>query len=452
MKSHRTIVVIAAAVLACTAGPAHAQGIGPDLLQIPIKTYSLDEVQPTSAAPQCDIAAVVAQTATDPELASVSLSVGTKRQTYVEVRADTLKTYTDYVKDVGVRVLDVDTCTTSVITVTKTYGKAQIDVPVATRHGRVWRTMSEPVAVLKVPAGWDMSVVRRENGIEWNNYNTQFHIASPSGRIVVGLKYPIVNDLPKRGQPRITMVTNVPYSDELAIPSLITRGFDSLAATDANARAALREQGVMSQAFPDLLVADVKALKPEFTTRRIVDEHMDEGEALIDPLWSANRVFVSVGANGPNFAAYTCSGASACGRAQFTAGTYAMVRRRYPDAGLITDFTSAYRDPVNITEAMILLDDMNLKELIGAFGPSIADDPLLEEYLAAAYNTGVTRVIAVLKIARAKHLPEWTDARGRDCHAGTYRQCLLAQTKGYDAKLRYLRDQWTPAQAVAVKP
>jgi len=88
-----------------------------------------------------------------------------------------------------------------------------------------------------------------------------------------------------------------------------------------------------------------------------------------------------------------------------------------------------------------LLHDLNLASLIKAFGPNIANDPKLEEYLAAAYNTGVRRVINVVRAARAKRSADWAQARGV--------QGLLAETKGYIAKLRYIASHPSPMRAVA---
>lgn len=450
---HPVIIVGTVLALAGVATPARAQI--PDLASLPYRQYFMSELVPPFRAPVCDIAAKVAETSTDPMLASASLAYDNKLHTYVEVRMDVLKSYKDYEKDIALRVLDTETCTTSIITVRKTYGTAIVRVPVSTRRGVVWTDKKEPVAVLEAPAGWDMSVVRRANGIEWNNWNTQFAIASPANRIVVGVKYPIVNASPARGQSRVTEFINVPYSEALAVPSVIAAGARYVSDTMAAATDDLRTRGVMSRALPDTSVADVVSAYPAaFPIDKIMPiEHMDLTEFILDPLWTTNRVYATIGANGNDFASFTCSPVGACGPQQFMASSYTMVRRAYPAAALITDTDAGRRQALNSMKAAILLLDLQLSDYIKAFGTGIVTDPHIDELQFAGYNTGTKRVAAVYRIALKKDLADWAEARGTDCRRPSYRQCLLAETKGYvQDKFRYLRDEWAKSVAVAYKP
>jgi len=59
---------------------------------------------------------------------------------------------------------------------------------------------------------------------------------------------------------------------------------------------------------------------------------------------------------------------------------------------------------LNSLKAAYLLYDYNLAKLIQSFGESILEDPSLEEYLAAAYNGGVGRVISAIKKSKNKGL------------------------------------------------
>lgn len=450
----RNLVIAVVTVTAVTSNSGVARAQSSDLTSLIVGQYLAADLDPTVAPkPVCDIAAKVAETATDTALASASLSNDGKLHQYVEVRTDTLKVYKDYAKDIALRILDTDTCTTTVITVRKIYGTAQVRVPVTTRRGREWAFKTEPVALLKTPPGWTMSVVRRANGIEWNNWNTQFAIAAPANMIVIGVKYPIVNEKPAKGQARVTEFINVPYSEALAVPGIIASGPKYVADTMARAVAELRSQGVMSHALIDTLVADIVTKYPAaFPIDKIMPiEHMDLTEFVLDPLWTTNRVYSTIGANGDMFASFTCSPVGACGPQQFMPSSYAMVRRNYPAAALVADPNSGRRMALNSMKAAILLLDLQLTDYIKAFGPDIVTDTLIDELQFAGYNTGTKRVAAVYRIALKKKSPDWVDARGSDCRRPTYRQCLLAETKGYvQEKFRYLRDDWRTSATVAI--
>ena len=88
-------------------------------------------------------------------------------------------------------------------------------------------------------------------------------------------------------------------------------------------------------------------------------------------------------------------------------------------------------------KAAVLLHDHHLAVLVNAFGDCIVADPKLEEYLAAAYNTGVGRVKSVLAVALRTKAADWAKASGKK-----KTEHLLGETKGYITKLRFLRDQW----------
>jgi hypothetical protein len=408
----------------------------PEPMTLPVASRTFTELLDVS----CDVPSIIAKTTTDPELLSAPLTVGDREIRYVEVRSNVLKQKKDYVKDIALRVLDTRTCTTRIVIVTKAYGQGVID-------GRM-----QTIPVLKTPPGWHIEVVRRANDIAWNNWGTQFHITAPSGQVVVGLRYPLVAASPRKGSPRVTYVTYVPYSESLAIPSLIHDGVTYLEYQERRVKDELRQRGVRSHAFPDLLIADAMERYPRaYPLKYLLPiEHMDESEFFLDPQWTTNRVHVVIGTNQERFATHTCSPVGACGPQQFMPDSYRMVRDRFPSAALVRDIDQGRQDAFNSMKAAALLFDLQLEQLKNMLGDAIAEDPYLDEIQIAGYNTGPSRSGRVYGIALIKHLAEWTDARGNKCTKATrYAECLITETKGYIAKYRYLRDSWLPRHLTA---
>jgi hypothetical protein len=367
-------------------------------------------------------------------LAGMPVSVGTTDYEYAEVRNGRTLRFKAPEKQIAAVLLDQGGCDLISTTFTKRGDE------------------------IETSPGYTIEPIRRASGIRWNNWATEYRVTAPEGLFVLTVKYPYVRE-PKatrkgrrasrtrrvkhrEGQKTVEVV-HTPYSEALRTPEMVARGVAYLHYVVARSRDRLRTSEVRSRAFPELLVTDVPELARVLTVRRAPNEHMDPVEFSVDPAQTTDRIHVIIGANGPATSAHTCSVARACGLWQFTEGTYRKMRRLYPEANLLVDFEEGWRDHVNIAAAALLLDDTNLAELIEEFGPEIAGDPLLEEYLAAAYNAGVTRVIAALRVARAGGVAEWTDARRR--RRGRRRRhtfCIPMETRGFIAKLRYLRDEW----------
>lgn len=361
--------------------------------------------------------------------AAMDLPVGVEKIHYTEKRVGRTVSLDEPEIHIALGLLNPSTCDTKTIVITK--------------HG----------GVLTAPSGYQIEPVERVNGIRWNNWATQYHVTTPANYAVVAVQYPYVHENTSTRSVRtatgmhkvvetkrtVIPVFYIPYSDELHIAELLSAGSSYLDDVATKAYDALRASHVRSRAYPDKLVVDAPGIKPEFIGRLQSIEHMDLTEFLLDPQWTVDRVQILIGANQERMATYTCSPASACGPLQFTSGTYKEIRRTYSTAGLIADFIDGARDPVNVTEAAILLNDYNLTALVKAFGDSIAQDARLEEYLAAAYNTGVTRVIGTIRAAKAQKKNDWTEGVSTK-----KKERLLTETKGYIAKLRYLRDEWRP--------
>ncbi len=361
-------------------------------------------------------------------LKSVELTVGTKEYRYAEKRAGTVATFKDPEKQIALELLDPELCTLSQVIITKRGDK------------------------LIAPPGYEIEVVTRINGIRWNNWATEYRVKSPAGLTVIANTYPLVGQekvariVTNKTGKRVTVYDTVrtitpvfytPYSKELHVPEMVAGGREYLTGLAKRAHEELRRLQVPSQTTGNMLVADVSALKPEFTERLVPNELMDLTEFILDPTWTTERMHVVIGANRDRVASYTCSKAKACGLMQFTSGTYALMAKLYPEAELNKDFVDGARDPLNAMKAAVLLHDHNLAVLVNAFGDGIVADPKLEEYLAAAYNTGVGRVKSVLAVALRTKAADWAKASGKK-----KTEHLLGETKGYITKLRFLRDQW----------
>lgn len=401
---------------------------------LPVRSLSLAQLLIPSAlaaepapVPKCDRLEQIDNA--EKLLKPVELSVGTKDYRYTEKRAGKVTAFKDPEKQIALELLDVEKCTLDQVIITKRGDK------------------------LIAPSGYVIEAVTRANGIRWNNWATEYRINAPTGLVVVTNKYPLIREekIPRTVRNKngkrvtvydtvrtVTQVVYTPYSKELHVPEMVSGGREYLTDLAKRAYEDLRRLQVPSQAAGNKLVADISALKPEFIERLVPNELMDLTEFTLDPTWTTERIHVVIGANRDRVASYTCSKAKACGLMQFTSGTYALMAKLYPEARLNNDFIDGARDPLNAMKAAVLLHDYNLAVLMNAFGDGIAADPKLEEYLAAAYNTGVGRVKSVLAVALRTKAADWAKVNGKKKN-----EHLLGETKGYIAKLRFLRDQWS---------
>ena len=80
---------------------------------------------------------------------------------------------------------------------------------------------------------------------------------------------------------------------------------------------------------------------------------------------------------------------------QMIPATYSMVRRLYPNAGLMPDFVEGMRNHVNAAQAMLLYMQMTWNDLLsrsaiqGALQTGIATQ---EQLMAAGYNSNPARL------------------------------------------------------------
>ena len=362
-------------------------------------------------------------------LSDVTLDVGDRDIAYSEVRHGTTRIYNDPEKEFALIVLHEQRCELELITITKRGDE------------------------LIAPEGWEIEPVLRLSGIRWNNWNTEFKITKPANAVVVANVEPfIVAERPeqrliKDGKVRTVYTTSrtieyrpyVPYSRDLHTYSrviqddaLVIAAREYLEDLVARVYATLRERGVRSRAFPERLVTELPFLTQEMFVRLPIIEHIDMLEFVIEPDRMVERVLVIIGGNKEDAFVFTCSHAGACGMMQFTDrngnGTYSMILDRYPEAKLTLDFQEGAKDHLNAMMAAVLLHDNNLRMLVNVFGEDIAEDPHLEEYLAALYNASPASVVPAITLGRVNPKNDWAEF------------LQIEETAGYMVKLRHLQD------------
>lgn len=420
-------------------GPSFIRnGYGQILQQLPSREVEVDVTAPLPTVEPQTLAVIQGASWSyveklaekDDELLKVPVSIGPREITYYENRvsiaADGSQTVSekkssDRERVIGLKLLNLDTGEVTVI-------KVETDI---TRDG----------VKIVAPAGYDIQIVERANGIRWNLWNTAYRVVSPANTIVIKNNFPreetvttsrVVNGKTVRSTRKVTKgFLYAPYSEYIHQDELIRAGRDYIKGVVAQAFNNLRARGIKSRAFPDQLIADVAALSPRFFERLPLLEQGDLTEFVLDPKMTAERVLVIVGANRENAFAPTCNSVSACGWVQFTPPTYRYMRQLYPSAGLMADFRTGAGDHVNSITAAILLHDSNLKPLIDKFGQKIVNDERLEEYLAASYNGSPSWVWQSLTATLGQTVSDWT-------------KHLRQETLGFMFKLRYLVENELP--------
>ncbi|WKZ29248.1 MAG: transglycosylase SLT domain-containing protein [Patescibacteria group bacterium] len=235
--------------------------------------------------------------------------------------------------------------------------------------------------------------VKRTNGV-----NSTFVVDTPE-RVVVAVRYPIFKNIStSKTKPKYELhdVVYTPYSDGLHTAEMAAWGKNVLRLEILAAYDALRSTGVRSRAFPDRLVADV--VDPHLVEAIAIIEHVGLG-ALSGPNAeeAMDAFYVTMGGNQDKAYIYARSSAGALGLVQFIPSTYAIMAKR-KELNLISDFTKGMSDPVNAIKAQIAYLDAILASMPLAVKDMHYVDPArVDEYLAAAYNTGETRVKRAIK-------------------------------------------------------
>ncbi len=184
--------------------------------------------------------------------------------------------------------------------------------------------------------------------------------------------------------------TYTPYHPDFEDKVLVETGMRYLKAQILFAQAELREAGVRSLAFPELLLAD--AIPWEIPMALGTIEQMDDEKFKDDEKGTAAAVYAEYALNGPRAFRYSVSSANAVGALQFTDkhddGTYSLVVRRCKGANLDPRFPEGAEDLHNVIKAAICLLDIELADL-SEVKPLFERKPLVGGiYPVAAYNGG----------------------------------------------------------------
>src|SRR3989344_3755597 len=362
------------------------------------------------------------------ELALVPISTDSKEINYydsrISFRADgtpsvTRKRFSDRERVIGLKLLNTETGEVEVI-------KASTKI---TTNG----------VSLVAPAGYQIEIAERPNGIRWNLWNTLYRVTTPKNTVVIKNLFPrevtetvsrVVKGKVRKESRKVVMgFLYVPHSEFFEEDEnsdiLVDAGVNRVKNVVSQAFAILGDRNVMSRAIPGTLVSDVKALDPRFFERLPLLEQGDLTEFTFNPEKTAKRTLIILGANGEDAWRYTCNWVDACGWVQFTPRTYRTIRTTYPAAKLMVNFKDGAGDQLNSIMAAILLHDYNLNGLVDRYGNKILIDPRLEEYLAASYNGSPTHVYRSLTATLGKNVADWT-------------KYLKSETHGFMFKLRYL--------------
>ena len=151
------------------------------------------------------------------------------------------------------------------------------------------------------------------------------------------------------------------------------------------ARDRLRSKGV-----------NIPAKIADIAERLATVEHVDHQRFRTEPHPVIyNDIFTLYALNEGQTYRYSVSSAGAGGMVQMIPSTYAMVRRQYPNAGLMPDFVEGMRNHVNATEAMLLYMNGTWNDLAssptvtGAIASGIATQ---EQVMAAGYNSNPAKL------------------------------------------------------------
>ncbi len=173
----------------------------------------------------------------------------------------------------------------------------------------------------------------------------------------------------------------------------------------------LAHRGVRSHAYPEQLVAQV--ISPDTPVKLLLAEQQDlcftpdrppgcEHYVPVPPDRTReevrNRILVELGMHGKNAFRYAVSSAGARAAFQFMPGTYRLIVRAYPEAGLDPDYESGTADMVNHAMANLLLNDANLSHprLQAWLRSTELADPIVRDLaLGGAYNGGLRRGVGV---------------------------------------------------------
>jgi hypothetical protein len=299
---------------------------------------------------------------------------------------------------------------------------------------KVIRAIKREESLEVLTAGVVLSL-RRSNGI-----NSDIQVVQPAGGLVVAVKYPVSNEGMRfgPGEPVIEAIYT-PYCGELKTPDVLQHGVEVIDKFIDRAYSRLADRGVHSRAFPSMKV--VKVIPKDVVRILILNEHIDPSEftsmGMTRPL--VERVLTVVSTNEEKAYAYSVSPAGARGLVQMIPSTYSLILRKYPEAGLKTNFHAGMVDAVNAMVAQVLLCDSDWQAIESR--THISADRV-GPYLAAAYNGGVGRVLNILDHEKTDFMED-PDSNPRPTMTVTRRVPVRVRTRRGRTQTRYVVKSYT---------
>lgn len=152
-------------------------------------------------------------------------------------------------------------------------------------------------------------------------------------------------------------------------------------------------KGISSRAHPTRFVVDVipaSIIHRLIVVENLNNEDMDTGRIT----W----LYDHIGKYGFSKLSTRVSNAKAKGVLQITEKGFNQVVHLYKKAGIGASFTSAVTDPVTAAKVAILFVDSALAALLPSERVKVTrDDALFHDYIATAYNGGITHALRILR-------------------------------------------------------
>lgn len=218
--------------------------------------------------------------------------------------------------------------------------------------------------------------------IRANGVNTPIQLVDSSGiaQLPLMVQYPV-----ERGGRYIETAYYMSTHPGLVTPEVVNAGKLYVHNVIEIARDRLKEKSVFIQAG----VADI-------AERLATVEHVDHDRFRKEYQKNIyDDIFTLYALNEGQTFRYSVSSAGAGGMVQMIPSTYAMIRRLYPNVGLMPDFVEGMRNHVNATEAMLLYMQMTWNDLASnasvsnAMATGIASQ---KQLMAAGYNSNPARI------------------------------------------------------------
>ncbi|HYJ90370.1 MAG TPA: hypothetical protein VEV84_03610, partial [Pyrinomonadaceae bacterium] len=218
--------------------------------------------------------------------------------------------------------------------------------------------------------------------IRANGVNTPIQIVDGTGTAEIPLmvQYPV-----ERGGRFMETAYYMSTHPGLVTPEVVNAGKLYVHNVIEIARDRLRQKGISIQSG----IADI-------AERLATVEHVDHDRFRKEPHQNIyNDIFTLYALNEGQTFRYSVSSAGAGGMVQMIPSTYAMIRGRYSNVGLIPDFVEGMRNHVNATEAMLLYMQMTWNDLASnssvanAMASGIASQ---KQLMAAGYNSNPAKL------------------------------------------------------------